>query len=448
MVDQKRVRILNDLEQGNGPVIYWMHRDQRVCDNWALLYAQELALEAEVPLLVVFCLDPKQPNTTQRQTHFMLKGLEEIETDLKALNIHFFLILGTPECELLEFADTVNAGVIITDFTPFPKHCQLLVDMNEEVGCPLIMVDAHNIVPCWVASPKLEIGARTLRTKIHKQLSHFLTEFPELEKHPYTFKTAHKKTNWKKVYEAVDADVSVGEVDWIKPGEREAKKALQKFIRQGLGTYDEKRNDPTCNAQSNVSPYLHFGHLSAQRIALDVLSHKSYSVASIKSFLEELIVRRELSDNFCLYNPHFDSVKGFPKWAQESLKLHKKDTREYLYTLKQFEKAKTHDPLWNAAQREMVTTGKMHGFMRMYWAKKILEWTESAEQALAFAQFLNDKYELDGNDPNGFVGVAWSIGGVHDRAWSERKVFGKVRYMNYNGCKRKFDVDAYIKRFV
>ena len=163
-------------------------------------------------------------------------------------------------------------------------------------------------------------------------------------------------------------------------------------------------------------------------------------------FLEELIIRRELSDNFCFYNPHYDSFNGFPQWAQKTLNEHRKDRRPYLYSLEQFEGAQTHDELWNAAQMEMVKKGKMHGYMRMYWAKKILEWTQSPEEAVETAIYLNDKYELDGRDPNGYAGIAWSIGGVHDRAWNERNVFGKIRYMSYNGCKSKFSVKGYIEK--
>ena len=197
------------------------------------------------------------------------------------------------------------------------------------------------------------------------------------------------------------------------------------------------------NGQSNLSPYIHFGHLSAQRVAIEVT--KAVAPQEDKSaFLEELIVRRELSDNFCLYNPDYDNVNGFHQWASSTLNNHKDDEREFIYALNEFENALTHDPLWNAAQLEMVKTGKMHGYMRMYWAKKILEWTKSPEQAMEFAIYLNDKYSLDGRDPNGYTGIAWSIGGVHDRAWSERPIFGKIRYMNYNGCKRKFDVNSYI----
>jgi deoxyribodipyrimidine photo-lyase len=166
---------------------------------------------------------------------------------------------------------------------------------------------------------------------------------------------------------------------------------------------------------------------------------------SRETFLEELVVRRELSDNFCFYNSNYDNFRGFPEWARKTLDIHRGDAREYHYTAEQLECAETHDDLWNAAQTEMVKRGKMHGYMRMYWAKKILEWTESPEMAMEVAVYLNDRYELDGRDPNGYAGIAWSIGGVHDRAWNERPVFGKIRYMSYNGCKTKFNVKEYLK---
>ena len=183
--------------------------------------------------------------------------------------------------------------------------------------------------------------------------------------------------------------------------------------------------------------------ISAQRIVMDVLP-LSLDTAS---FIEELVVRRELADNFCLYHPDtYDSVSCFAGWAMKSLDERRADPREYIYTRAQFEHAKTHDDLWNACQREMVRTGKMHGYMRMYWAKKILEWTAGPEDAMKIAIYLNDKYELDGRDPNGYAGIAWSIGGIHDRAWFRRPIFGLIRYMSRNGCASKFDVDAYIAK--
>ena len=221
-------------------------------------------------------------------------------------------------------------------------------------------------------------------------------------------------------------------------------KQLGHFLEHKLVGYERDRNDPNIDGQSGLSPYLHFGQISAQRVALEVLK----GMKDAGAFLEELIVRKELSDNYCYYNQHYDDMQGFPAWAIKSLAEHEKDRREYLYTQQELEKARTHDDLWNAAQNEMLQTGKMHGYMRMYWAKKILEWTESPAAALRAAIYLNDRYELDGRDANGYAGIAWSLGGLHDRAWKERAIFGKVRYMSYKGAKSKFDVQSYIKKYL
>ncbi len=241
-------------------------------------------------------------------------------------------------------------------------------------------------------------------------------------------------------------DKSVDELKVFIPGEIAAKTLLQEFISNKLKKYNELRNDPANNFQSDLSPYLHFGQISAERIALEVKN--STLVEELKeAFLEELIVRRELADNYCFYISNYDNFNGFHPWAHETLNQHRADARPYIYNLEQFELAKTHDKYWNAVQNEMVIYGKMHGYMRMYWAKKILEWTKSPEEAQDFAIYLNDKYELDGRDPNGYTGIAWSIGGVHDRAWTEKDVFGKIRFMNEGGLKRKFEIDKYANKF-
>jgi deoxyribodipyrimidine photo-lyase len=272
-----------------------------------------------------------------------------------------------------------------------------------------------------------------------------MEEFPSLQNHPFPWPARVRRVNWEKAEKTLNIDRSVPEVDWLLPGEKAAAETLTQFLKTKLSAYSSRRNDPTEDGVSNLSPYLHFGQISAQRVALEVRK-QNVGKESRDDFLEELIVRRELSDNFCYYNPDYDRFAGFPEWARKTLNEHRADRREYLYSLEQFEGGNTHDDLWNAAQREMLDTGKMHGYMRMYWAKKILEWTASPEDALEIAILLNDRYELDGRDTNGYVGIAWSIGGVHDRAWQERAVSGKVRYMSYGGCKAKFSIKTYIER--
>jgi deoxyribodipyrimidine photo-lyase len=441
---KERERILKE-GKGLGPVVYWMSRDQRVLDNWALLYSQELALQKKTPLLVMFGLVPQFLDATIRHYGFMLRGLREVEKDLKAKNIPFVLLEGSPDERIPKFIIRHQIGTLVTDFDPLRVKRDWKKSVIDKLPIPAYEVDAHNIIPCWVASPKQEFAAYTFRPKVRRQLSEFLDDFPSLKKHPFSWKEKNKETDWKAVERNIKVDRAVQQVDWIKPGEKAANQMLYQFIKRRLSAYDQKRNDPSQDGQSHLSPYLHFGQISAQRIAIEIKKSKSRT-GDRKAFLEELIVRRELSDNFCFYNEHYDDFQGFPDWAKKTLDEHRKDRREYLYSLEQFEAAQTHDELWNAAQMEVVKTGKMHGYMRMYWAKKILEWTETPEAAIKIAIYLNDKYELDGRDPNGYTGIAWSIGGVHDRAWFPRAVFGKIRYMSFRGARSKFDVNAYVSK--
>ena len=445
LVDPRRVRVVKRGSIGTDPVFYWMSRDQRVKDNWALLFAQELALERKVPLGVVFSLAPRFLNATSRQYGFMLKGLREVESRLAKLNIPFFLLIGSPEQELPAFLARHQISGLVTDFDPLRIKQFWKKEVAAQLESNIHEVDARNIVPCWEASNKKEYAAYTLRPKIHRALPDFLKDFPLVQKHPFPWPQKVKGTDWHEAEISLKIDRSVPEVDWLVPGEKEAAANLEHFLTKKLSAYASRRNDPTKDGVSNFSPYLHFGQISAQRVALEVQKKKAKK-ESKDAFLEELIVRRELSDNFCFYNPDYDRFAGFPEWAQKTLNEHRGDQREHLYSLEQFEAGKTHDDLWNAAQMEMVHRGKMHGYLRMYWAKKILEWTGSPEEALEVAILLNDKYELDGRDTNGYVGIAWSIGGVHDRAWQERPIFGKIRYMSYGGCKAKFKVKTYIQK--
>ncbi len=443
MVNPKRVRLFKEGPRGKGPVVYWMSRDQRVNDNWALLFAQGLAIERRVPLAVVFSLVPSFPRATLRHYGFMLKGLREVEQGLAELNIPFYLLLGSPGEQLPTFLAEHEIGSLVTDFDPLRIKQEWKKKVAAQVKTQIYEVDARNIVPCWMASSKKEYAAYTLRPKILRALPEFMEELPLVQRNPFSWPGRISGTDWNRAKESLRIDHSVPEVDWLSPGEKAAAAMLDRFLKKKFSAYGSKRNDPTADAVSHLSPYLHFGQISAQRVALEVRKEKG-SPESRDGFLEELVVRRELSDNFCYYNPEYDQFTGFPEWAQKTLNKHRGDRRTYTYSLEQFEAGKTHDDLWNAAQLEMVRKGKMHGYMRMYWAKKILEWTASPEEALEIAILLNDRYELDGRDTNGYVGVAWSIGGVHDRAWKERPIFGKVRYMSYGGCKSKFNVKTYI----
>ncbi len=440
---QERIRLLQDGNKKKGIVLYWMSRDQRINDNWAVVFAQKLARENNSSFAIVFSLVPDFLEATLRQYDFMLKGLKEVESQCKKLNIPFYMLLGKPEETIPEFCETHAISALISDFDPLKIKRIWKREIAKKIDIPFYEVDAHNIVPCLKVSNKTEFAAYTIRPKIKKMLPYFLDEFPRIKEQQKNSLLVHENIDWDAAYNSLQINKEIKPVDWILPGETNAIKTFEEFKQNRIEKYENLRNDPNQDVLSNLSPYLHFGQISAQRIAINIA--KSFiNNKNADAFLEELIIRRELSDNFCYFNTKYDSFEGFHDWAKKSHNDHRNDEREYLYSLSEFEDAKTHDELWNAAQKEMVNHGKMHGYMRMYWAKKILEWTESPEQALEFAIYLNDKYELDGRDPNGYVGCAWSIGGVHDRAWTDRPVFGKIRYMNYNGAKRKFDVKRYV----
>ncbi len=440
-MNKNRINILKKINHRDGPIVYWMSRDQRIEDNWAVIFGLELAKEKNQPFVIVFNLVKSFLDATYRHFHFMLMGLKETQLKSHEYNIPFKLLLGNPIENIPEFLRKIKAGVLITDFDPLKIKRYWKNKISQAIDIPFYEVDAHNIVPTFYASDKMEFAAYTYRPKIKKLLPYFLEEFPIIDnqKKYWDF----EEINPDELLSQIKVDTTVREVKDIKPGATNAQLELDYFISHKLNKYNELRNNPNYNYQSNLSPYLHFGQISSQRIALEIKKLNSED-ANTESFLEELIVRRELSDNFCYYCPNYDNNLGFHEWAIKSLQEHSKDEREFTYTLEQFEKAQTHEDLWNAAQMEMVQKGKMHGYMRMYWAKKILEWTPNPEEAQKMAIYLNDKYSIDGRDPNGYTGIAWSIGGVHDRPWADRPVFGKIRYMNLNGAQRKFDIVQYI----
>ena len=423
-----------------------MSRDQRLRDNWALIHASDLAKKSGSELAVVFCLTTDFPGATMRHYAFMLDGLREFAQSIQLLNIPFYLLQGDPAENLGRFIKEFEINHVVTDFDPLRIKRRWKQRLAELTDINLTEVDAHNIVPARFVTDKQEYGAYTLRPKIRRHLESFLDPFPEIIAQRKTEKFRIQQTDWTGILKSLKADRSVPEANWIHAGEEAALDMMNYFINEKLVHYAEKRNDPNADVTSNLSPYLHFGQISAQRIAMEILARHSDN-SGTGAFLEELIVRRELSDNYCHFNEKYDTLENIPQWARKTLDDHRKDERDILYSEEILENGITRDPLWNAAQNEMKVTGKMNGYMRMYWGKKILEWTDSPEKALKYAIYLNDKYELDGRDPNGYAGCAWAIAGVHDRPWSERPVFGKIRYMNFNGAKRKFDVDAYIRKW-
>lgn len=434
LMNSKRIRSLKKVHGGRGPVLYWMQRDQRVLDNWALLFAQDFANLKKQPLCVLFNIVPDYLGANDRHYSFMTGGLSKLSGKLKEYNIAFMVTEGDPSDNIEKMIEKYRVSALVCDFNPLRIKRQWKAELENRIDIPFFEVDAHNIVPCWTSSEKQEYGAYTIRPKIKRALPEFLTAFPEIERHKYSINLDEDESLLHKARNVQ-----------VKAGEDIALALVRNFIDKRLGNYHLYKNDPNKDATSGLSACLHFGQLSAQRTALEV-NQSGADLEAKEAFLEELIVRRELSDNFCFYNTFYDSLQGLPRWAIQTLERHAGDKREYLYTLSEFERAGTHDDLWNAAQNEMMQKGSMHGYMRMYWAKKILEWTESPRQAMNICISLNDRYENDGRDPNGYAGCLWAVGGLHDRPWKERDVFGQIRYMNRSGCERKFDVQEYIRK--
>jgi deoxyribodipyrimidine photo-lyase len=442
----QRIKELQQGPQSHGPVVYWMSRDQRIDYNWALIHAQDLALAGNMPLRVVFCVVNGFLDAGPRQYGFMLRGLEKCRDLARSRNIPMDLIQGDPEVTVPEYLREINASTLVMDFDPLKIKKKWRSAVLERISIRAFMVDAHNIIPCWITSDKQEYAARTIRPRIHRKLDEYLEPFPEVKVMDRQA-VPDESFSAKQVIKGLGLNSGPAPVDWIFPGPDKALETLDSFVDNRLRGYDQHRNDPNKEALSNLSPYLHFGQICSQTIALRLKKQHDAPLEARDGFLEELIVRKELSDNFCYYNNNYDNFEGLPEWGRKTLNKHLGDKRPYLYSLEEFEQGLTHDPLWNAAQMEMVTAGKMHGYMRMYWAKKILEWTKDPSQAIEWAIYLNDRYELDGRDPSGYTGILWSMGGLHDRPWKEREVFGTVRYMSYNGCKRKFDVQGYINKW-
>lgn len=438
----RRCRSISEGISGTGPVVYWMSRDQRVDDNWALLWAQQEALVYKRSLVVVFCLIPDYPGSSLRHYSFMLKPMNELQQRLGRLNVGFSLLEGDPVDRLPKYVKEINAHAVVGDFDPLRIKQLWRRQLASKLSVPFYEVDTHNVIPVWTTSEKKEYAAYTIRPKIRRLIGDYLTDIPQVVRHPVSCPIQSTPVVYDHLISTV-ADRKTEPVTWLVPGEEAAMTVAVDFMDKKLIQYDGQRNNPCIQAQSGLSPYLHFGQLSPQRTAW-MASRADAPAEARDSFIEELVVRRELADNYCYYEPSYDSFSGFPQWAQITLNAHRQDKRAYCYSLVELESGATHERLWNSCQQDLVVSGKLHGYLRMYWAKKILEWSREPEEALEYAITLNDRYSLDGRDPNGYAGIAWSIGGVHDRAWSEREVFGKVRFMNERGCRRKFDVDGYI----
>ena len=443
MIQPDRIVPLNRREARDGEyVLYWMQAAQRAEYNHALEYAIDRANELRVPLLAAFGLTADFPEANARHYRFMLEGLRQVEKDLAGRGIQLVVRAETPPQCVARLAK--KARLVIVDEGHLRAQRQWRAEVAEKIACPLIEVETNVIVPVEAAAEKENFSAGTFRPRIRRQLDAYLVPLRHRKVRIPRLGSPLESLDLRdidKVSAQLKIDRSIGPAPGLTGGSEQGKRHLEDFIGRKLDGYADRRNDPNLDGTSNLSPYLHFGQISPLQIALAVSQMQSPGKGA---FLEELIVRRELSFNFVYYNHQYDGYECLPPWVRRTLDFHRRDRRQYVYSLEEFETAKTHDPYWNAAQKEMTLTGKMHGYMRMYWGKKMLEWSRSPEEGFRIALHLNNKYELDGRDPNGYAG-AWCFG-KHDRAWAERPVFGKVRYMNAAGLKRKFDPDAYVRK--
>ena len=447
LVEKNRIEKINEAELKEGKfVAYWMQSSQRLEYNQALGYAVEKANQLNQPLLIFFLINPNYPEAEYGHFKFMLQGLKEIKAKTASEKINFYILKYSGIEDLKKISE--DASLIISEKVYLNHLQKWKLEAAELLSIPFYLVESNLICPVEEVSQKEEYAAYTIRKKINKIRAKYLKKY-EREKLENTEQIKLKKSEFKiindldKFLQQFETEKGISYEKYFVGGYQQAKEKLDNFINNKLQAYDEKRNIPHLNFQSDLSPYLHFGQISAQEIALKALN----SEYDAEDFLEELIVRRELAFNFVYYNQNYDrSLKDILyDWAYETLMEHKEDEREYLYDYQELENAETHDKYWNAAQKEMMITGKMHNYMRMYWGKKILEWTSDPEDAFQWALKLNNKYSLDGRDANSYAGVGW-IFSKHDRAWKEREIFGKVRYMNAGGLERKFDMKKYLEK--
>lgn len=446
--DDPRFRTMHDgpLSGEGGCVLFWMQRSQRGRDNPALNLAVEIANELGKPLLTVFGLTSDYPGAQRRHYRFLVEGLPETREQLAAKGIPMVVRFGRPDHVASTVADEAGACLLVGDENPLRVGRLWRESLAKRITVPFGLVDSDVVVPSSFF-PKEEFAARTIRPKIHKVWDEFLKPIPN----PKVLIRWDERIIPSGLEIDVDSLMSkikvggVGEVNGYRGGPAEAGDRLVRFVSERLPGYAVERNQPTPYRTTELSAHLHFGHISPVTMAMAAIESDAPR-EDVDSFLEELIVRREVAINFVARNPDYDRIEGCPRWARETLEKHSKDKRTFQYTLADFEAAETHDEIWNASQKEMALTGRMHNYMRMYWAKKILEWSPDAETAFNVAVDLNDRYEMDGRDANGYTGIAWAIGGKHDRPWPERPIYGTVRSMSYDGIKRKLDTDAYLAR--
>lgn len=470
-----RIRVQQQANKATGKyIVYWMQQAQRAEFNPALDYAIELANQTALPLVVVFVLT-EVAEANLRHYSFMINGLWETTARLQSFGISMLCLVGYPP-DVIEnnFPDALE---IVTDMGYLKYQRAWRLDLRQKLsksGIGYTEVETEPLIPVGTVSDKEEYSAATIRRKLCRKLNSL--EFPGIRDEYKITKKAVVKTispcakphemtleqfrAW--VYDNISLDNSVTPVASYRGGRLEALESLSRFLAERLALYATKRNEPSLDIQSGLSPYLHFGQISACEVVRELLNQGGIQpsllgeliwnkaayeleLPGFAAFAEELIIRRELSFNLCHYNESYDSFACLPGWAKQTLLTHIEDKRAGDYSLDRLLQCATDDIYWNSANKEMMISGKMHNYMRMYWGKRLLAWMKSPEEAYQVLLYLNNKFELDGRDPNAYAGVAWCFG-KHDRPWQRRPIYGSVRYMNAAGLERKFDMKAYVKK--
>jgi len=434
-------------------VVYWAQMNRRVESNHGLAFAVEIGNQNGLPVLYYEGLTFSYPFANDRFHTFLLEGVPDTAARLEKLGIGYVFHLRRRRANANDalYRLAREAAAVVSDSYPVFIARTHNANVPAKLDVPYYAVDSSCIVP-MAAFEKQEYGAYTIRPKIKRVIEQYLKPLPTLRVNqrfegpvPSDLHTDVRKENIASLVASCEIDHSVPPSKVFRGGRISAEARLRSFLESNLRRYAKSSNQPSARATSGLSPYLHFGHVSALEITLAVREYAAEHELIADEFLEQLIVRRELAFNFARFSPSVDSLDALPAWARKTLAKHDGDARPYVYTRDQFEQAATHDALWNAAQTELLTGGIIHGYYRMYWGKKIIEWSATHREALATMIYLNDRYALDGRDPNTYTNILWCFG-LHDRPWAERPVFGMIRYMSLDGMRRKTDVDAYIRK--
>jgi deoxyribodipyrimidine photo-lyase len=447
-VRPERVTPLNEspVDSAGTCVYYWMERSHRATDNLALDHAIRLANVHRVPVVAYFGIDEAYPGCSPRTTAFMADGLRETQRALTERGIPLVVRLENPVLGIQRLLGERRGTALVVDSTVVQPGRTWRRQLARSVDVRMEEVDDLCVVPFRMFERR-EYAARTIRPKLHDAWPGFIEDRASAEPEFAQLSSGLDSLDLSEVtgetlIRRLHHDRDARALAEPRGGTAAASDRLRRFIDDRLPGY-ERRNDPNAGVRSGLSPFLQFGHISPLTILRAVTSSGAPGEA-VDAFVEEMLVRRELAANFCWHTPDYRSVDALPEWARETLEIHTRDARDNHYTFARLEAGATHDRLWNAAQAELVTCGTIHGYVRMYWGKKILEWTSSPQEALGVMTDLNDVWPLDGRGANGYTNVLWCLG-LHDRPFKERPIYGKVRSMTRSGCERKFDVGQYVE---